>query len=98
MFPCVFILIWIYEAFETGSSIGSIFEENFEDTALIILIVKMSIAGFINSFFLENYYPQYQDKGVQTQRLINLVGFALFFALISAGLWLICPGIQIDVT
>lgn len=93
--PVLFGLIWVYEAFETGQTIKQIFMLRTHDNSLLVWIGRMSIAGFLNSFALENFYPNYQNKSVSVQRLISIIGFALFLAVVSIIIWVLFPNVQL---
>lgn len=66
-----------------------------EAPILLVWIVEMSCAVFLNRFVLENFYSHYQRQGPIKQRGINLVGFALFLGIVSTIIWLLFPGIQL---
>ncbi|WP_120512051.1 hypothetical protein [Photobacterium salinisoli] len=91
--PVLFGLIWAYEAFETGQTIKQIFMLRTDNNSLLVWIGKISIAGFLSSFALENFYPNYQNKSLSVQRLINIIGFALFLALVSTIIWVLFPSV-----
>ncbi len=93
--PVLFGLIWTYQAFETGQTINQIFMLRTDNNSLLVWIGKMSIAGFLNSYALENFYPNYQNKSLSVQRLINIIGFALFLAVVSTIIWVLFPGVQL---
>ncbi|MFM2578114.1 hypothetical protein [Vibrio fortis] len=93
--PVFFGLIWVYEGFQTGQTINQIFMLRTDNNSLLVWIGKMSIAGFLNSFALENFYPNYQNKSASIQRVINIIGFALFLAVVSTIIWVLFPGVQL---
>ncbi|MFM2597999.1 hypothetical protein [Vibrio fortis] len=93
--PVFFGLIWVYEGFQTGQTINQIFMLRTDNNSLLVWIGKMSIAGFLNSFALENFYPNYQNKSASIQRVINIIGFALFLAAVSTIIWVLFPGVQL---
>ncbi|TON37579.1 hypothetical protein CGH58_21530 [Vibrio parahaemolyticus] len=93
--PVFFGLLWAYEAFDTGQTIKQIFMLRTDNNSLLVWIGKISIAGFLNSFALENFYPNYQNKSMLVQRLINIIGFALLLAVVSTIIWVLFPGVQL---
>ncbi|MFM2483283.1 hypothetical protein [Celerinatantimonas sp. YJH-8] len=93
--PILFGLVWAYEAFETGQTIKQIFMLRTDNNSLLVWIGKMSIVGFLNSFVLENFYPNYKNKSVSVQRLINIIGCAFFLAVVSTIIWVLFPGVQL---
>ncbi|MCE0495174.1 hypothetical protein [Vibrio salinus] len=85
----VFGGMWIYEAFDTGRAMDQVFESYSPGSRLLVWIGTMSVAGFLNSFALDNFYPNYQNKGPTEQRYIHIIGFVLCFGLVSSISWML---------
>jgi hypothetical protein len=70
----VFALIWFVESLVLGVPFGQTLNARFDDNGVLWLIGKMSVAGAVNSFIFENYYPEFHRRGAQVQRWVHLIG------------------------
>ena len=90
--PGLFVLIGLYYIWQGHCTFFYIINSLKNDIGLVVIAIEASLAMFLASFWIENYFPEVSEINHYLQRVVYILLFAVGFFVARVFVFLVTLG------